>query len=63
MEKSDIMSFKKTLHLAGLAMIFSGIGLIFSMGIKTSSPEVKLYKQSVSVKFILSITVTPFAVI
>lgn len=62
MDIADHKSFKKSVHFAGLAMIFSGIALIFSMGFKASSPEVNLYKQSVSVKFILSISVTPFAV-
>ncbi len=55
-------SFKKLNHICGLIMIFSGILLIYSMKRKYASPEEKVWISFFPIKFIMSISVTPFTV-
>eukprot|EP00347_Sterkiella_histriomuscorum_P001427 403372079 len=48
-------------HWAGVAMIFSGVLLILTMKRKYPTAEERVWIQFFSIKFVMSISVTPFA--
>ena len=53
---------KKLNHWAGLAMIFSGVLLVYNMKRKYPTKEERIWVSFFSIKFVLSIAVTPFTV-
>ena len=65
LRKYDIIDnpkYKKLNHYAGLTMIFSGIFLLVSMKKKFATAEERVWMSFFSLKFVMSISVTPFVV-